>query len=90
MIKPGSRHVFHLYVIRTENRDQVQRRLNDAGVETAIHYPTALPFLPCYSHLNPRPESFPVAYAYQNKILSLPLFPELREEEIAFVAALLN
>jgi dTDP-4-amino-4,6-dideoxygalactose transaminase len=90
MIRPGSRHVFHLYVIRTENRDQVQRRLNDAGVETAIHYPTALPFLPCYSHRNPKPESFPVAYACQNKILSLPLFPELREEEIAFVAALLN
>jgi dTDP-4-amino-4,6-dideoxygalactose transaminase len=90
MIKLGSRHVFHLYVIRTENRDQVQRRLSEAGVETAIHYPTALPFLPCYSQWKLRPESFPVAYAFQNKILSLPLFPELREEEIAYIAALLN
>ncbi len=58
--KPGSRHVYHLYVIRVADRDAVQAQLEKAGVETAIHYPTPLPFLPCYAHYGHRPEDFPL------------------------------
>jgi dTDP-4-amino-4,6-dideoxygalactose transaminase len=89
-IRNNGRHVFHLYVIRTDDRDRLQQRLKEAGVETAIHYPSALPFLPCYSHRKFRPEDFPVARDYQTKILSLPLFPELREEEIRYVSSLIS
>jgi dTDP-4-amino-4,6-dideoxygalactose transaminase len=83
--RADARHVFHLYVIRTEGRDKLQKALTEAGVETAIHYPTALPFLPCYQHLNFQPADFPVADRYQKSILSLPIFPELQDDSIAYV-----
>jgi dTDP-4-amino-4,6-dideoxygalactose transaminase len=81
------RHVFHLYVIRTANRDALQKSLTDAGIETAIHYPTALPFLPCYNHRIYKTDDFPVAHSYQSSILSLPLFPELQDSAIEYVCS---
>ena len=83
--RKGARHVFHLYVIRTEDRERLQQQLAAAGVETAIHYPTPLPFLPCYRNRGYQPADFPVANAYQSSILSLPIFPELADDAIAFV-----
>jgi dTDP-4-amino-4,6-dideoxygalactose transaminase len=83
--RTNARHVFHLYVIRTAGRDRLQKSLRDAGIETAIHYPTALPFLPCYSHRNFKPANFPVAHSCQSSILSLPLFPELQDNAIEYV-----
>jgi dTDP-4-amino-4,6-dideoxygalactose transaminase len=88
--REAARHVFHLYVIRSENRDALQKKLNEAGVETAIHYPMALPFLPCYAHRKFRHEDFPVAFDYQTRILSLPLFPELQDEAIQYVSSIIN
>ncbi|HET6253701.1 MAG TPA: DegT/DnrJ/EryC1/StrS family aminotransferase [Puia sp.] len=85
--RANARHVFHLYVIRTESREKLQRALTDAGIETAIHYPTALPFLPCYQDRDLKPGDFPVAHCYQNSILSLPLFPELADDAIGHVCA---
>jgi dTDP-4-amino-4,6-dideoxygalactose transaminase len=85
--RANARHVFHLYVIRTEDRDRLQQALTDAGIETAIHYPTALPFLPCYQHRDLNPGDFPVAHCYQKSILSLPLFPELADDAIDHVCA---
>ena len=55
--------------------DRLQGALTDGGIETAIHYPTALPFLPCYQQRDLKPGDFPVAHCYQKSILSLPLFP---------------
>jgi len=86
VIRAGARHVFHLYVIRTEERDRLQEQLTAAGVETAIHYPTALPFLPCYRHREFKPGDFPSAHAAQGTILSLPIFPELSDDAMAYVA----
>jgi len=85
--RANARHVFHLYVIRTEGRDRLQGALTDAGIETAIHYPTALPFLPCYQQRELKPGDFPVAHCYQKSILSLPLFPELADDAIRHVCA---
>jgi dTDP-4-amino-4,6-dideoxygalactose transaminase len=85
--RANARHVFHLYVIRTEDRDRLQGALTHAGIETAIHYPTALPFLPCYQHRDLQPGDFPVAHCYQKSILSLPLFPEMEDDAIAYVCA---
>jgi dTDP-4-amino-4,6-dideoxygalactose transaminase len=87
LTRKDTRHVFHLYVIRTGDRDGLQKNLADAGIETAIHYPTALPFLPCYRHRKFKPDDFPAAYSHQNSILSLPLFPELQDSAIAYVCA---
>ena len=85
--RANARHVFHLYVIRAGDRDRLQKDLTGAGIETAIHYPTALPFLPCYQHRNFAPDDFPVSLSCQSSILSLPLFPELQDSAIEYVCA---
>jgi dTDP-4-amino-4,6-dideoxygalactose transaminase len=85
--RSDARHVFHLYVIRTADRDGLQKHLHDAGIETAIHYPTALPLLPCYSQRNFKPADFPIAFATQLNILSLPLYPEMQNSAIEHVCA---
>lgn len=86
VIRENGRHTFHLYVVRTKQREALQQYLGERGVATAIHYPTILPLLPAYAYLNHKAEDFPVAYQYQQEILSLPMYPELKEEEIAYVA----
>jgi len=85
-IHPDVKHIFHLYVIRTEQREKLQAHLQRSGIETAIHYPSALPFLKAYEYLGHRPEDFPVAYQHSSQILSLPMYPELSEEMQAKVA----
>jgi len=84
-IHPDVKHIFHLYVIRTEQRDNLQAHLEKLGISTGVHYPTALPFLKAYEYLGHRPDDFPVAYQYQKDILSLPMFPELTVEQIRYV-----
>jgi dTDP-4-amino-4,6-dideoxygalactose transaminase len=86
-VAPGREHVYHLYVIRTTLRDQLRSRLDQAGIATVLNYPKALPFYPAYAYLNQRPDDFPVAYANQNRILSLPIYPEITDEAITYVAA---
>jgi dTDP-4-amino-4,6-dideoxygalactose transaminase len=90
VVKENYKHVYHLYVIRTKNRDAVQLMLKEKGIETAIHYPVALPFLQCYSNRGYTADDFPVAALFQNEILSLPMYAELSDEAIAYVAGVLN
>lgn len=78
-------HVYHLYVIRTGRRDALRKHLADAGTATVLNYPKALPYYPAYGYLRHRPDDFPVAYANQARILSLPIFPEMSEEMILYV-----
>jgi dTDP-4-amino-4,6-dideoxygalactose transaminase len=80
-------HVYHLYVVRTEKRDALRKHLTDAGIATVLNYPKALPFYPAYAYLGHKPADFPVAYANQSRILSLPIFPEMSDEMIRHVAA---
>jgi dTDP-4-amino-4,6-dideoxygalactose transaminase len=75
-------HVYHLYVIRTENRDALREHLSEAGISTALNYPKALPFYPAYAYLGHVPKDFPAAYFNQSRILSLPIFPEMTKEMI--------
>jgi dTDP-4-amino-4,6-dideoxygalactose transaminase len=88
--KTGNKHVFHLYVIQSEKRDALKTYLAEQGIETAIHYPTALPFLDCYQNRNPNIDHFPVAHAHQSKILSIPMFAELTEQQMRHVASAVN
>jgi dTDP-4-amino-4,6-dideoxygalactose transaminase len=84
-VAPGRDHVYHLYVIRTEKRDALKKHLSDAWITTVLNYPKALPFYPAYSYLGHLPQDFPAAYANQSRILSLPIYPEMTEEMIAYV-----
>jgi dTDP-4-amino-4,6-dideoxygalactose transaminase len=85
-VRPNSRHTYHLYVIKALKRDALMEFLKQKGIETAIHYPTALPNLKAYSYLNNPADGFPVATALQDQILSLPMYPELKEEQIRYTA----
>lgn len=85
-IRENAKHVFHLYVIRATNRKGLQKYLTESGISTGIHYPTPLPLLPAYKYLNHKPSDFPVANDYMDKILSLPMFPEMAEEQLQYVA----
>jgi dTDP-4-amino-4,6-dideoxygalactose transaminase len=83
-------HVYHLYVIRTENRDFLREHLSQAGISTVLNYPKALPFYPAYAYLCHVPQDFPVAYTNQSRILSLPIYPEIADEAIEEVACQIN
>jgi len=85
-VTPGAKHVYHLYVIRTKNRENLQAFLRERGIATGVHYPIALPNLQAYKYLGHSPGDFSVASAYQNEILSLPMYPELTNEMISYVA----
>lgn len=85
VVKTNYKHVFHLYVIISENREELKKKLEEAGIETAIHYPVALPFLDAYKKNKHSKEEFPVAVEFTGKILSLPLYPELTKEMAAKV-----
>jgi dTDP-4-amino-4,6-dideoxygalactose transaminase len=79
-------HVWHLYVVQVDDRDGLALFLKARGVQSQINYPRALPFLPCYARYQHRPEDFPVAYAMQSRILSLPIFPEISDAQLKHVA----
>jgi dTDP-4-amino-4,6-dideoxygalactose transaminase len=85
--RPETKHTYHLYVIQTEQRQALTEHLTKQGIETAVHYPTALPNLPAYRYLNHTPADFPVASKLQDEILSLPMYPELTDGMIEYVSA---
>lgn len=80
---PDSRHVYHLYPVRVGRRDEVMEQMAAAGVACGIHYPVPVHLTAAYRGLGLGPGSFPVAERYANELLSLPMFPELKPEEIA-------
>jgi dTDP-4-amino-4,6-dideoxygalactose transaminase len=85
-VRPSATHVYHLYVVKTSHRDTLRSYLATHGIETAVHYPTSLPLLPAYRRLGVTPQSIPKAAANQDRILSLPIYPEMTEEIVLYVA----
>lgn len=85
-VRENTKHTFHLYVIKCERRDKLSAFLNLRGIETAIHYPSILPNLEAYSYLGHKKFDFPIAENNQHQILSLPMFPELKESDIKYIA----
>lgn len=79
--------IYHLYVIRTEKRGELMQFLKENGVSVQIHYPTPLPYLDLYGDRGYSPDDFPVAYKTTQEILSLPLYPEITEEQIEYVVS---
>ncbi|HEY8894169.1 MAG TPA: DegT/DnrJ/EryC1/StrS family aminotransferase [Niastella sp.] len=87
VVRPDSKHTFHLYVIRAKKRNELADYLKSKGIDTALHYPTPLPLLPAYSYLQAKASDYPVSVEYQSQILSLPIYPELTEEAIKYVSS---
>jgi dTDP-4-amino-4,6-dideoxygalactose transaminase len=83
----GYQHVYHLYVIRADNRDALQAHLKERGIGTAIHYPKPVHLQPFYTQQGGAEGQFPVAEKICNEILSLPMYPELTEEQVKIVAS---
>jgi dTDP-4-amino-4,6-dideoxygalactose transaminase len=81
-----SRAVYHLYVIRTEDREGMMSHLNKAGIGTGIHYPIPLHMQRAYASLNYCLEDFPVSRRIASEIVSLPMFPQLAAAQQARVA----
>lgn len=84
-IHSNRKHVWHLYVIRHEYRDDLKNYLYKKGIQTSINYPCALPFLNAYKKNDYNSSDFPNAYSNQLRILSLPLYPNIEEDKLNFV-----
>ena len=82
---PHSRHVYHVYAIELEQRDEVQKKLQAAGIGTGIHYPVPVHLQKAYANLGYRPGDLPVTEALADRFLSLPIYAELQIEQVAEV-----
>ncbi|MCI0745135.1 MAG: DegT/DnrJ/EryC1/StrS family aminotransferase [Verrucomicrobia subdivision 3 bacterium] len=80
-------HVFHVYAIASERRDDLQKFLADHGIPTIIYYPQPLHLQKVYADMGWRPGDFPVAEEISRKILPLPIYPEMTDEQIDYVTS---
>ena len=83
--KKCAKHVFHLYVIRTLERNKLQERLKNKGIVTSIHYPVPIHLQPAYRDLGYKKGTFPISEKHAAEILSLPIYPELSEDQIEYI-----
>ncbi|MFK7886933.1 MAG: DegT/DnrJ/EryC1/StrS family aminotransferase [Gammaproteobacteria bacterium] len=89
-IRPGCTHVYHLYVVLTDQRNELRQYLSDHDVSTGIHYPTPLPLLPAYAQQGHSAADFPRAASNSKRMLSLPIFPEMTPDMVERVAELIG
>jgi dTDP-4-amino-4,6-dideoxygalactose transaminase len=82
--------VYHLYVVRHPSRDKLREHLQAKGIGTALHYPLPLHLQKCFAQLGHKPGDFPVAEKAGRECLSLPIFPELTDEQIDYVGAMIG
>ena len=85
-----ARHVYHVYAVRTKQRDALQKKLHDQGISTGIHYPIPIHLLKAWSELGHKVGDFPQSEAAANETLSLPMFAELTDEQIEIVSGAVN
>jgi dTDP-4-amino-4,6-dideoxygalactose transaminase len=81
------RHVYHLYVVQSDNRDALRHQLTAAGIETGLHYPTPLHLQEAYRFLGYKDGDFPVTEKVKARILSLPMYPGIHSEAVERVAS---
>ena len=81
----GRDHVYHLYVIRVKNRDQVQRELALCGVQTVVNYPKPYYLQPAFQYLDYAKGTFPITEQVSNEVLSLPLYPDLSKQKMDYI-----
>ena len=86
MERPASRHVYHQYVVRVPERDAWRAALTEAGVQTGVHYPIPVHLQPAYADLGYSSGDFPIAEQAAAEVLSLPMFPEMTDQQIESIA----
>lgn len=84
------RHVFHLYVIRHPHRDALRSCLEEKGISTVIHYPVPIHLQEAYKDLGYKAGSFPVAEKCASEVVSIPMFPQLKDEELEAIVEAIN
>ena len=89
-VLPFTEHVYHIYAIRTKRRDRLADMLKEKQVSSIVHYPVPLHLQKAYASLGYKLGSFPVSERVASEIISLPMFPYLREAEIKFVAGIIK
>ena len=87
---PWARHVYHAYTLRADDRDALQAALQEKGVQTGIHYPVPVHLQPAYAELVQMPLSLPESEKAAAEVFSLPVFPELTDEQIQTVTTALT
>lgn len=90
VIGPGNWSVYNQYVVRLQNRDEVKKKLADQGVGSAIYYPLSLHLQQCFKSLANKPGDFPQSERASREVLALPIYPELPEEQVRYVATTLR
>ena len=89
-VRKGADPVYHLFVIRTNKRDEVQKKLKEKGISTGIHYPIPLHLQPAYNYKNLKKGDFPVSEKVADEVLSLPFWPEIKEGQIVMIGNLIK
>ena len=87
MERAECRHVYHVFAVRVPNRDAVRQHLQDAGIQTGVHYPIPVHLQAAYADLGYRRGAFPVAERVAGEVLSLPMFPEMTTAQVEVVAS---
>jgi dTDP-4-amino-4,6-dideoxygalactose transaminase len=85
--RPGCRHVYHVYAVRSRDRDRLRDVLTAQQIQTGIHYPIPIHLQPAHADLGYHAGDFPVTEQVAREVLSLPMFPEMTREQVAIVAA---
>ena len=85
-----SEPVWHIFALQVLDRDRLIRSLRNSGIASSINYPVALPFLEAYARFGYSPEDFPNAYRVQNSTLSIPLYPEMSDDQAGKFISVLN
>lgn len=88
--KPYAKHSYYVYVIRTDNRDDVMSQLKEKGCGCGVHYPVTLHLQPAYSFLSGREGDHPISERYAKQIISIPMFPELTEDQVSEAAMIIR
>jgi dTDP-4-amino-4,6-dideoxygalactose transaminase len=82
---PYAHHIWHIYPVRVANRDALMAKLGERGVATGIHYPVPVHLTKAYESLGLRKGSFPISEACGDEFMSLPMYPELTEDQVSYV-----
>jgi dTDP-4-amino-4,6-dideoxygalactose transaminase len=89
-VAPDRSHVFHLFVIETDDRDSLRESLLDKGIATGLHYPLPLHLQKAYEWMHIKQGAYPVTEKCAKRILSLPMYPELTEEQIVYICTVIK
>jgi dTDP-4-amino-4,6-dideoxygalactose transaminase len=80
-------HIFHQYVIRCKERDQLRSHLQNKGIGCEVYYPVSLHEQECFHPLGYAPSDLPCSHAATEQVLALPVYPELNQEQIQYVVS---